>query len=131
MSVTKQSVLAEVGMIRPYFEPQGTPREARAYLERLPEGLEFPTDLRARISFDADRRDLVFRGFMSDADYSSLQRLSNDQQYRRALNQLYQSGGSQAVGDSPVTPVPVWLWALVAACFVAAGLMWCYWLTGN
>ena len=131
MSTTEQSVLPESGMARPHFDLKSRPRESRAPLEQVPEGLQFPAEVLGRICFDSARRELVLRGFMSEEDYSSLQRLSDDNDYRRALTQLYQNGALQTVGDAPVAPIPIWLWALVAACFVAAGLIWWCWLVGS
>jgi len=131
MSVTQQSVQPESATAGPHLDLGSMLRESTAYLERLPEGLEFPTEYGRRISFDPDRRELVFRGFMSVADYCMLQRLSDDKHYHQALEQLHEHSGFHAIPQPLVTSVPAWLWALVAACFVAAGLMWCCWLTGN
>jgi hypothetical protein len=105
--------------------------ESRAGLERLPDGFRFPTEFRGQVSFDPGRREIVFRGFMSAADYCLLHRLSDDKDYHRALQQLYHHSVFQAGGRAAVTPVPVWLWALTAVCFVAAGLIWWCWLMGS
>ena len=58
-------------------------------LDRLPDGLAFPHDLRDRVSHDSDRRTLSFRGFMSKADFDRLGRLSEDWSYRRSLEELF------------------------------------------
>jgi hypothetical protein len=41
-------------------------------MNRLPDGLEFPPALKNRIWFDAAKRRLVFRGFMSKAEFDRL-----------------------------------------------------------
>jgi hypothetical protein len=58
-------------------------------LDRLPDGLEFPADLLDRVSHDAARQTLSFRGFMSKADFDRLSRLSEDWGYRRSLEELF------------------------------------------
>jgi hypothetical protein len=59
-------------------------------LDRLPEGLTFPAELAARISFAADAHELRFEGFMSKTDFDKLLRLHNELAYQRALEQLFQ-----------------------------------------
>ena len=56
---------------------------------RLPDGLQFPPDLLDRIWYDAEGRRLVFRGFMSKAEFDRLFRLSDDWGYRRPLEDLF------------------------------------------
>jgi hypothetical protein len=58
-------------------------------MNRLPDGLEFPPALKDRIWFDAAKRRLVFRGFMSKAEFDRLNRLSDDWGYRRPLEDLF------------------------------------------
>ena len=58
-------------------------------MERLPAGLEFPPDLRQRIHHDAERRRLVYRGFMSKIEFDRLCQLSDDWSYRRSLEDLF------------------------------------------
>jgi hypothetical protein len=59
-------------------------------LDRLPDGLAFPGELAAKISFAPDAHELRFEGFMSKTDFDKLLRLSNDLAYQRALEQLFQ-----------------------------------------
>ena len=58
-------------------------------LDRLPEGLEFPPQLKDRIHFDAAAGKLVFRGYMSKTDFDRLCQLSNDWKFRRTLEELF------------------------------------------
>ncbi len=58
-------------------------------LEKLPPGLEFPPEYRDRIRFDPEKQRLVYRGFMSKADFDRLCRLSGDWSYRRPLENLF------------------------------------------
>ena len=58
-------------------------------LDRLPEGVEFPAQLKDRIQFDAAAGKLVFRGYMSKTDFDRLCLLSNDWKFRRTLEELF------------------------------------------
>ena len=55
-----------------------------------PAGLQFPADLADRIRHDPAAGRLIFRGFMSKADFDRLCRLSDDWSYRRPLEALFQ-----------------------------------------
>ena len=59
-------------------------------LERLPEGFEFPEDLRDRIGFDAQAKKLFYRGYMSKTEFDRLSLLSRDWSFRRKLEELFQ-----------------------------------------
>ena len=58
-------------------------------MERLPAGVTFPPSLAGRIHFDAERKRLAFRGFMSKSDFDALCTLSNDWGYLRPLEDLF------------------------------------------
>ena len=58
-------------------------------MDKLPDGLQFPPELSGRIHFDSDRHRLVFRGFMSKADFDRLCKLHDDWGYRRPLEDLF------------------------------------------
>jgi hypothetical protein len=58
-------------------------------MQKLPPGLRFPPDLAEKIQFDPERQRLVFRGFMSKAEFDRLSRLSDDWSYRRPLEELF------------------------------------------
>jgi hypothetical protein len=64
-------------------------RETAAKLEQLPAGLMLGDDLGEPIWYDPQRRLLVYRGFMCNASYGCLRRLSGDAAYLVALEQLY------------------------------------------
>jgi hypothetical protein len=59
-------------------------------LERLPEGLEFPANLRDRIRYDPQTKKLFFRGYMSKTHFDHLCELSRDWSFRRKLEELFQ-----------------------------------------
>jgi hypothetical protein len=61
----------------------------------LPPGLTFPPDLSDRIRFEAASQRLVFRGFMSKAEFDRLCRLSDDWGYRRPLEDLFRLSTSK------------------------------------
>ena len=58
-------------------------------LDRLPDGLEFPPDLKDRIQFDPIARKLIFHGYMSKTDFDRLSQLTNDWSFRRSLEELF------------------------------------------
>jgi hypothetical protein len=58
-------------------------------LDKLPDGFEFPPPLADRIHFDAEARKLVFRGYMSKAEFDRLSALTNDWKFRRTLEELF------------------------------------------
>ena len=58
-------------------------------LDRLPDGFEFPPKLKDRFHFDAEAHKLVFRGYMSKADFDHLSELTNDWRFRRTLEELF------------------------------------------
>lgn len=97
-------------------------------LDPLPQGLEFPPELRNRIRYDSQRKAIVFHGFMSKATYDRLLKLHDNGEYRRAIENLF----SQATYDLETSKrgrwtslfVPVGVVLLVA---IAAILIW--WVT--
>jgi hypothetical protein len=58
-------------------------------LDKLPDGVEFPSQLKDRIHFDAKAHKLVFHGWMSKAEFDKLSQLSNDWSFRRPLEELF------------------------------------------
>jgi hypothetical protein len=58
-------------------------------LDRLPDGFEFPAEMKDRISFDAERHILVFRGYMSKTEFDRLCQLTRDWRFRRTLEELF------------------------------------------
>ena len=58
-------------------------------MDRLPEGLEFPLELKDRIHFDPIARRLIFRGYMSKTDFDRVSQLSTDWNFRRSLEELF------------------------------------------
>lgn len=58
-------------------------------LDRLPDGLVFPPDLRDRLGYDPATRRLSHRGFLSKADFDRLWLLSDDWSYRHRLEDLF------------------------------------------
>jgi hypothetical protein len=58
-------------------------------LDKLPEGLEFPAEMKDRLYFDAKAHKLVFRGYMSKAEFDELSQLTTDWNFRRTLEDLF------------------------------------------
>jgi hypothetical protein len=72
-------------------------------LDKFPDGLELPADLKERIYFDAERRKLVCRGYMSKADFDRISQLTKDWTFRRTLEELFRL----SVIDHAPTPTGV------------------------
>lgn len=58
-------------------------------LDRLPDGYQFPPQLKDRIQFDAENHKLVFHGYMSKGDFDRLSQATTDWQFRRTLEDLF------------------------------------------
>ncbi len=58
-------------------------------LERLPEEMDFPADLKDRIRVDAQSKRLYFRGYMSKTDFDRICLLTKDWSFRRKLEDLF------------------------------------------
>ncbi|RLF32343.1 MAG: hypothetical protein DRN07_05220, partial [Thermoplasmata archaeon] len=59
-------------------------------LDKLPSGLKFPDSLKDKISYDAQRKLLIFRGVMSKEEKKNLLGLSEDKAYQKAIERLFQ-----------------------------------------
>jgi hypothetical protein len=59
-------------------------------LDKLPEGIEFPHDLRDKIRFDAQSKKLCFQGYMSKTEFDRLCLITKDWGFRRKLEELFQ-----------------------------------------
>lgn len=70
-------------------------------LEKLPEGIQFPPDsLKGRVSYDAYKQQLVFKGAMKETERDELLNLSEDPSYKETIKRLYLStlpAGTKAV----------------------------------
>jgi len=58
-------------------------------LDKLPDGYEFPAKMKDRISFDSEKHILVFRGYMSKAEFDRMCQLTRDWKFRRTLEELF------------------------------------------
>ncbi len=59
-------------------------------LDRWPDGLELPSDLKERIQFDAASRRLSYHGYMSKSEFDRISALTRDWGFRRKLEELFQ-----------------------------------------
>jgi hypothetical protein len=90
-------------------------------LQKLPDGITVPTHLRDRIAFDAERRQLSFRGFMTKYTHDELLAIANDQVYRAAVERLFVLSSQEFAPPAPRRTRPL-LWAGAAACVAAIAL---------
>jgi hypothetical protein len=97
-------------------------REHSVRLDQLPEGVVFPPELKDRVFYDATKKRLVFRGFMTKAEHDRLSQLSHDLQYVRALEQLFVAAAN---GSNGLRWTIVMMAAIVVAGLAVAAL--CVW----
>jgi hypothetical protein len=107
-----------------WSEAAGLP-EVSVPLAQLPAGLEIPEDFPEPISFDPQRKRLVYRGFMCAASFQFLQRLNPDWPYRDALYRLFMASAN--VLDRPRAGRRSLRWAVAAGSMIA-GTAACAWL---
>ena len=58
-------------------------------LDKLPDGYEFPPQVRDRIHFDPENHKLIYHGYMSKADFDRMSQLTSDWKFRRTLEELF------------------------------------------
>jgi hypothetical protein len=59
-------------------------------LDRWPEGLDVPADLKDRIQYDPQNRRLSYHGYMSKSEFDRISGLTRDWGFRRKLEELFQ-----------------------------------------
>lgn len=59
-------------------------------LVKLPDGVEFPEDLKNKIRYDNSTQLLIFKGIMSQEEKNKLLNLSTDNTYKKAIEALFQ-----------------------------------------
>ena len=69
-------------------------KEAAARLRRLPPGLSLGDEVGEPIYYDAAHQMLLYRGFMCQASYNFLHKLSLDPEFEAALDQVYMASSS-------------------------------------
>ena len=96
-------------------------REVSARLAALPAGVQFLDDFAEPIRYDAARRLLLYRGFMTNTSFVELQRLSRDLDFARALEHLF-TASAQETEPKPKS----WLWVVTGAIVLAviAAIAW-------
>jgi len=76
-------------------------------IDKLPEGVVLPADMKDRLWYDGESRRLHFRGVMSKAEFDRLCLLTDDWSFRRPLEDLFRL-------SVPEPPKPKGLRRLVA-----------------
>jgi hypothetical protein len=88
----------------------------------LPDGVEFPEHLRARIAFDPAKGRLSFCGFMCKSDFDRLTLLSTDLAYRCALERLFQISTEAELPQ--LRRFKFVLVVLVIMCLILSAVIW-------
>src|SRR5262245_16223502 len=90
----------------------------------LPEKVRIPERLRERMSFDAAKGQLTYRGFMTKCTYDELADLDDDVNYHRALEELFVLT-SEEIAPRPRSRGPSAVLLLTAAAaLLAAVVFW-------
>jgi predicted membrane-bound spermidine synthase/Tfp pilus assembly protein PilF len=83
---------------------------AMVKVEKLPEGVSFPKTATGRIWYDADKKQLFYKGVMEEEERSKLMKMSEDRDYRAAIDTLYRrarnSRASGVLDDKRVRVIP-------------------------
>jgi predicted membrane-bound spermidine synthase/Tfp pilus assembly protein PilF len=83
---------------------------ASVKVENLPAGVSFPETAAGRIWYDADQKQLFYKGVMEEEERSKLMKLSEDRDYRAAIDTLYRrarnSRASGVLDDKRVRVIP-------------------------
>ncbi|OGL49393.1 MAG: hypothetical protein A3H37_06865 [Candidatus Schekmanbacteria bacterium RIFCSPLOWO2_02_FULL_38_14] len=74
-----------------------------ASLEKLPEGLKFPESVEGKITYINKSKNLIFSGIMTSDMKNDLRRVSSNESFKTAVNELYQSSQN---GGEPRVIVP-------------------------
>jgi hypothetical protein len=98
---------------RVVFSFQEDDMEYSVELEKIPSDVKLPQRLENRISFDSQRRRLVFQGFMTKCTYDELTSLTDDVAWHRALEQLFVLTSAEVSGGAATRHLPAT--ALIAA----------------
>ncbi|ACF14625.1 ABC-type phosphate transport system periplasmic component-like protein [Chloroherpeton thalassium ATCC 35110] len=72
------------------FISAGCQPEHRIKLESMPSGIEFTGDLEGKFRFDAEQKNLMVKGEVSEAQRDALLKLSDDAAYQRAVWSLFE-----------------------------------------
>lgn len=91
-------------------------------LSQLPTGVQFPTHLLDKVSYDPLAKQLRFKGFMSKGDFDLLSKLSNDLEYLRTLEHLFQI--CEYAPETPTSSVPWRIVGLAGAVLLVLGIAW-------
>ena len=92
-------------------------------LSSLPEGLQFPEDLKHRIWYDESRRKLVYDGFMSKEVFDRLEGLHDDFAYCRAIEELFRKAVPAPPNETSRMPLLL-ITGAVATLLLGVGVWW-------
>lgn len=87
--------------------------EHSAPLRQLPPGFEFPEKFKDRMRYDAERKQLVFSGFMCKSNYDELVRLSSSAEYQVAVERLFELSAQSPDNQWPKSTLMLQLLAVL------------------
>jgi hypothetical protein len=93
-------------------------------LASLPERVAIPDRLRERMSFDAAKGQLTYRGFMTKCTYDELAALDDDVNYHRALEALFVLTSEEIVRRPRSRGLSALLLITAAAALLVAVVLW-------
>ena len=97
--------------------------EYSAKLERLPAEVSINDRLSERFRYDAERKQLIYRGFMTKCAYDEISALSDNLDYHRAVEQLFVMTSAEVAPPKKGLGSGV-VAATAAAIVVAVALAW-------
>jgi hypothetical protein len=92
-------------------------------LSHFPATVSFPERVRERLRYDANRGELVYRGFMTKCSYDEISSLSDDPEYHRAVERLFVLTSAEVAPERASLSPPIMV-AAAATVLMAAALVW-------
>jgi hypothetical protein len=92
-------------------------------LAQLPAEVSISARLAERFRFDAERRQLFYRGFMTKCAYDEISALSDNLDYHRAVEELFVLTSAEVTPPQRSFSPGIWA-AATAAAVVIAALVW-------
>ncbi len=105
--------------------------EYKVKLASLPARVAFSERLHERCSYNAERGELSFRGFMTKCAYDEISALSDDLDYHRAIEQLFVMTSAEIAPPPRSFPLAAALAMAVAAVVLVAAIIIGVWRHGS
>jgi hypothetical protein len=105
--------------------------EYKVKLASLPTGVVFSERLRERCSYNAERGELIYRGFMTKCAYDEISALSDDLDYHRAVEHLFVLTSAEMTPPTNNFPMAGAMATVAVAAILAATILLGVWRFGG